>query len=274
MIGRLLGPSAPRVQLLVLVSVVVLVSCGPQPLSVTREPITLSLVAASSCEPFAREAAAGYEATHPWVTVTIEVLNNGLTRETLLEGRADLGLLSWHPSTGDQGNELWSEPFARDGIAVIVHPDSPLREIGLRQLQDIYRGHLQETQGVVLTVVSREAGSGTRSAFEHVVLDGGETSLNAVVVPSAAAMSDYVAETEAGIGYASTRSLDDRVRVLPVEGVLPSDESIRNGRYPMLRELSIASAGEPRDEARQFAQWLLRAAPEMTTAQQGGLDEP
>jgi len=268
------GRSAPTASRALVLAVLLLVSCSPQPLSVTRVPATLKVAAATSCGTLAREAAAQYEVAHPWVTVTTEVLNNGLTREILLEGHADLGLLSWHPSSGEEGVDLWSEPFDRDGIAVIVHPDSPLREIGRGQLQEIYRGHLQEIQGVVLTVVSREAGSGTRSAFEDLVLDGGETSLNAVVVPSAAAMVDYVADTQAGIGYASTRSVDDRVRVLPVDGVLPNEESIASGGYPLSREFHLASAGEPTGEARQFAQWLLSGGVEAAAAVEGGLGLP
>ena len=257
-----------------ILAVLTLISCSPQPLSVTRAPATLRLAGAASCETLIQEAAARYEAQHPWVTVTTEVLNNRLTMEILLEERADLGCLSWYPLRADLEDSLWSEPVARDGIAVIVHPGSPMQEIGLGQLQEIYRGHLQESEGVVLTVVSREAGSGTRAAFEQLVLDGGETSLNAVVVPSAAAMVDYVAETPTAVGYVSVRSLDDRVRVLPVDGVLPGAEAVTEGRYPISREFYLATAGEPAGEARQFAQWVLRGRTEASAAERGGVDLP
>jgi len=268
-IGGLVGPGAPNLWCALVLVVLPLASCSPQPLSVTREPTTLRLAAATSCGTLALDAAAKYEEAHPWTTVTTKVLNNGLTVETLLEDRADLGLLSWHPPTDGEKDVLWSEPFARDAIAVIVHPDSPLTEVELAQLQEIYRGHLQESQGAVLTVVSREAGSGTRAAFEDVVLDGGETSLNAVVVPSAAAMVDYVAETQAAIGYVSVRSVDDRVRVLPVDGTLPDEEGVTKGRYPISRGFHLASNGEPTGEARQFAQWLLRGGAGTAAAEEG-----
>ena len=274
MIGRFLGPGSCRLWHLLVLVVLALVSCSPQPLSVTREPTTMKLVAAGSCATLTREVAAQYEGEHPWVTVTIEVFNHRLAQATLLEKGADLGLLSWRPSTGDDGKDIWSEPFARDAIAVIVHPDSPMQEISMGQLQEIYRGHLQESEGMVLTVVSREAGSGTRAAFEHMVLGGGETSLNAVVVPSAVAMVDYVAKTSTAVGYVSTRSVDERVRILPVEGALPSAETIVNGRYPIVRAFHLVSAGEPAGEARHFAQWLLRGGAETGDALGGGLETP
>lgn len=246
------------VRALLLVCLLVLSSsaCGPQPLSVTREPASLHVVGADSCATLVRDAAAAYEEDHPWVTVTHQVLNNALAAEALREGEADLALLSWGP-VGAEKETLWMEPFARDGVAVIVHPASSFSEIDIAQLREIFRGHLQAYQGDVLTVVSREEGSGTRAAFESIVLDGEDTTLNAVVMPSSEAMVDYVASTPEAIGYASTRCLDDRVRALPVEGVLPTTQTVADGSYPLWRELHLASSGDPTGEARQFAQWLL-----------------
>lgn len=269
MIGRLLGLGARIFWHATALAALVLASCSPQPLSVTREPATLRLAAAVSCETLIREAAARYETDHPWVTVTTEVMNNRLAEEALRDERADIGLLSWRPAAESEGDGFWSEPFAGDGVAVIVHLDSPMQEIGLSRLHEIYRGHLQEIDGFVLTVVSREPGSGTRAAFENFVLDGEETSLNAVVVPSADAMVEYVAKTPTAIGYVSTWFLDDRVRALPVDGMLADAESVANRRYPISREFHLASAGEPTGEARQFAQWLLRGGAEMSGAHGG-----
>lgn len=247
-----------RLVLGVVVLLVSLPACAPQPVTVTREPATLRLVAADSCATLMREAAADYEVSRPWVTVSVQVFNNALVEDALRTGEADLGLLSWSPVGEERERQLWMESFDRDGIAVIVHPESPFSAVDLVQVREIFRGRIQEWQGVVLTVVSREAGSGTRAAFEDQVLDGEEASLNAVVVPSSEAMVDYVASTPTAIGYVSARCLDDRVRALAVNGVAPADEAIAEGRYPIWRELQLASKGEPAGEARQFAQWLLR----------------
>jgi len=244
---------------LVLVASILLL-CGPgcasQPLTVTREPVTVRLVTADSCTHIVEEAARAYEAARPWVTVTSEVFNNALATDVLWEDEADLALLSWGSATeGEQ--PLWTEPFARDGIAVIVHPTSPFLETGLAELREVFRGRLQVREGSVLTVVSREEGSGTRAAFEEIVLEGEGTTRNAVVLPSSEAVVDYVASTPSAIGYASMRCLDERVRVLPVEGVLPTQDAIASGSYPLWRQFHLASSGEPVGEARHFAQWLL-----------------
>ena len=221
--------------------------------------MTLRLVAADSCGALTQDAALAYEASRPWVTVSVEVFDNGLAADALRGNEADLGLLSWGSVGEDREQELWTESFGRDGVAVIVNPASSFSSADLAQLQEIFRGRLQEWDGVVLTVVSREDGSGTRAAFESRVLDGDETTLNAVLVVSSRAMVEYVAETPTAIGYVSTAYLEDRVRALPVNGVAPTDEAIADGSYPIWRELHVATNGDPEGEAREFAQWFLRS---------------
>jgi len=239
-----------------------LLSCTPQPFTVTRQPATLRLVAADSCEPLVGELVAAYEASRPWVTVEVEVFNSAVAQETLQEGEADLALLSWLPATAEPG-ALWSQPFARDGVAVVVHPATPFSETGLAQLQAVFRGQVQEWGGVVLSVVSREQDSGTRAVFESAVLGGHGVVLTAVVMPSSRAVVEYVARTPGAIGYVSTLYLEepsaDGLRVLPVEGVLPARAAVSDGSYPLSRPLYLATVGEPAGQAREFAQWVLGA---------------
>ena len=245
-----------RAKLVLSVLLLILAACAPQPLTVTRVPVTLRIVAADSCGPLAETLVAAYEETHPWVTVEIVgVFNSATAEQTLLTGEADLALLAWVEG------ELWSHPFARNGVAVIVHPATPLTKIGLAHLQEIFRGRVQEWDGMVLTVVSREAGSGTRTAFERIVLGSYDVTLTAVVMSSSEAVVEHVARTPGAIGYVSTLRLGeaaaDGLRVLPVEGTLPTPDTISDGSYPLSRSLYLAATAEPTGEAREFAQWVL-----------------
>jgi phosphate transport system substrate-binding protein len=255
--ARAIAPS--RFLLLALYTLLLLAACAPQPLTVTREPVALRLVAADSCGSLAEELAAAYEGSHPWVTVQVEVFNSSVAERTLRAGGADLALLSWLEETDER--PLWSQRFARDGVAVVLHPATPFAETGLAHLQEIFRGRVQEWGGMVLTVVSREEGSGARAAFESVVMDGHDVTFNAVVMPSSEAVIEYVARTPGAIGYVSTLRIGERsadgVRVPPVEGTLPTPDAIADGTYPLSRPLYLASTAEPTGEAREFAQWLL-----------------
>lgn len=240
--------------------VIVLNTCAPQPLTVTRAPVSLQLVAADSCGALVEELATAYEETCPWVTVQVEVLNSLVAERTLRESQADLALLSWIQASTDE-EPLWSRAFTRDGIAVIVHPELPLTEISQAHLRDIFRGRTQEWDGTVLTVVSRESGSGARSAFDGAVLGIHKVTHTAVVMPSSEAVIEYVARTPGAIGYVSTlqmsKPIADDVRVLPVESVYPTLETIFDTSYPLSRPLYLAAAAEPTGEAREFAQWVL-----------------
>jgi len=239
--------------------ILLLTACAPQPLTVTREPVTLRLVAADSCGPLAEELAAAYHESHPWITVTVVGLFNSATaKQSLLAGEADVALLSW---LGDDTSEegLWAQPFARDGVAVIAHLSLPFTETGLAHLQEIYWGRVQEWGGVVLTVVSREDGSGTRAIFDGAVLGERDVTRTAVVMPSGEFVIEQVAHTPGAIGYVSTLWIDESsgVLVLPVEGVLPALDTIYAQSYPLARPLYLETVGEPTGETRQFAQWVL-----------------
>lgn len=234
-----------------------LAACAPQPLAVTRQPATIRLVAADSCLPLAEALVAAYEESRPWVTVYVEAYNTTLAEQTLREGNADVALLSWL----EDEDELWSRPVTKDGIAVVAHPATPFAEVSLSFLQEIYRGRVQEWEGMVLTVVSREDGSGTRAAFDGGILQDRDITLTAVVMASSDAVIEYVARTPGSIGYISTLRLGDptasNVQVLPVAGVMPTQTSIEDGSYPLIRSLQLATVGEPTGEAREFAQWVL-----------------
>ena len=249
----------PRWGVALACTLLLVAACAPQPLAVTREPANLRLVAAGSCAPLAEALATAYEEIRPWVTVHVEVYNNALAKETLTNRDADVAFLSW---LGEgSGDALWSSPVASDDLAVIVHPASPLTEASLALLQEIYRGRVQEWEGLVLAVVSREDGSGTRAAFDNTVLQGRDITLTAVVMPSSAAVVDYVARTPGSIGYVSALRLGDTasdgVRILPIDGAMPSPGMAGDGQYPLSRGIHLATVGEPAGEAREFAQWAL-----------------
>jgi phosphate transport system substrate-binding protein len=218
------------------------------------------LVAADSCGPLAEELAAAYEEAHPWATVQVEVFNSSVAEQALRSGEADLALLSWLQQDAEEG-PLWSQAFARDGVAVVVHAATPFTETGLAHLQAIFRGQVQEWGGMVLAPVSREDGSGTRAVFEGAVLGGHDVTFTAVVMPSSEAVVEYVACTPGAIGYVSSLRLGelpaDGVRVSLVEGALPTPGGISDGSYPISRPLYLAAAAEPAGEAREFAQWVL-----------------
>ena len=250
-----------QVLLLLVVALSLLAACQGQPFRVTREPVTIRLVAADSCGAAAQAIADAYRQEHPWVTVEVTVFNSAIAERMLRAGETDLAILSVVQHVAGE-EPLWTLPITHDGVAVIVHPTSPVDDGNVAYLQEIFRGRIQEWEGVVLAVVSREEGSSTRAWFEQMVMGHHRVTHNAIVMPSGADVVEYVSQTPGAIGYVSTFQVGaaataGKVRLLPVEGVLPTPRTIYDGSYPLTRPIYLATRREPDGEERTLSQWLL-----------------
>lgn len=213
----------------------------------------------------ASDLAAGYAEQFP--LTDIEVIGQGTQfgLNELAGGRADLALASWLPA--DLDAQWQTAPIARDGIAIVVHPTNEVAGLGLLQLQDLFSGRVHDWVGVGGTsaqgevqVVSREAGSGTRSAFEALVMGERRVTPLAVVAPSGEEVVEYVATHPGAIGYVSMGVVLPKVKVLSIEGEMPTPESARQGSYPLSRELWLVTAGSPKGSVEAFRRFALSPA--------------
>ncbi|TET50416.1 MAG: hypothetical protein E3J64_08250 [Anaerolineales bacterium] len=235
-------------------------ACNSSLVNGTDGQATLRLVAADSCAVLVERLAEAYQRDRPQVVIEIEVFNSAVAERRLSDGQADLALLSRVGEGSDTG-DLWLQEFASHGVALITNPSLPFDDAGLAELREIFWAQLLELDGQLLLPVTREDGSGVRAFFDSVVLGHNGVAPNAVVMPSNRLVVEYVAQTPGAVGYVSTLVLGDPtewgVHVVAVEGVLPSAAAVADGSYPLANRLRIATVGEPRGEAREFAQWLL-----------------
>lgn len=240
-----------------------LAACG-EPVA-TPEPVFLEAAGSTSMSPLVAELAAAYGEQFPLVSLDVRGLGTQFGLEALRAGEVDLALASRLPE--DLPSEWQATAIARDGMAVIVHPDNPVDGLGLLQLQDLFSGRVYEWKAVGQTraggevqIVSREEGSGTRSAFEALVLDERPVTPLAVVAPSSRAVVDYVAKDPNAIGYVSMAYATSSVKVLRIEGQLPTTQAVGEGSYPLTRELWVVSAKPPSGAARAFLSFVLGPA--------------
>jgi phosphate transport system substrate-binding protein len=252
--------------------------------------------------PLVRELVLAFSQEHPDVTVDVTDLGTQFGLETLRLGETDIAMASWlPPMVADSGAEatdtgdpepgpvdldFWGQRLApgwkptviaRDGIAVIVHSSNPVDGLGLLQLQDLFSGRTyewrvigsSETLGVV-EIVSREYGSGTRRAFETLVMDGIEVTSRAVVVPSSEAVVEYVASHRAAIGYVSMAFQSPEVKVLSIEGVLPTPQSANFGSYALSRNLWLLTPNPPSRPAADLVRFALSPVGQQIVGRQYG----
>lgn len=235
-------------------------ACDDQ--AATSEPTHIQIAGSTSMGPLATELADAYNQHAPAVGLRVRALGTQLGLEALRDGSADVALASWLPA--DVRDQWRATLVDFDGIAVIVHPSNAVQGLGLLQLRDLFAGRNYEWEAVGVQAgggqvqpVSREEGSGTRAAFEWLVMVDDQMSRMAVVVPSSEAVVEYVAAHPQAIGYVSLGYVTPKVKVLAIEGELPSAANAEQGVYPITREFWLVTADRPSAEVEGFLQFVV-----------------
>lgn len=245
-----------------------LASCrGPITLPATLTPQTVSvrIMATTATAPLLNEFVTGYEVPGTLLVVDRTVANWQTIQARLAAGDVPYALTTYVSPDG----AWWIAPVGYDGIVVIVHPTTVVPVLTLTDLQLVMSGQLVDWAAVggtagPVTVVSREAGSATRLAFEAQVMAGETPALQARLALSSAQMVDLVANTPGAIGYVSMGWLGDaagRVAVVPLSpapgapGVVPSPAAVSDGSYPLRTGVMIAGTAPPEPNS-VFWQWF------------------
>jgi phosphate transport system substrate-binding protein len=223
------------------------------------EPVHLRVAGSTSMQPLVEELAQAYSERHKHVTIAVEGRGSLLGIELVRQGEVDIGMASWKEL---DDTSLWSTPIALDGIAIVVHPQNRVEGLTLLQLKSIFFGRVWDWRDVrgqarEIVPVSREDGSGTRGAFDELVMQGKRVTPTAVVMPSSQAVVEYVAEHPEAIAYVSMGHLSQGVKVLKIEEVTPSPQSVRQGEYHLLRPLFLITREEPTGEVKSFVDFIL-----------------
>ena len=198
---------------------------------------SITMAGSTSMEKLANAVAEAFMEKYPNVTVNAE-----------FTGSVDIGNSSRALEDSEKQNGAVENIVAIDGIAVVVNPDTKVENLTKEQLAQIYTGEITDWADVdgdsaPIVVIGREAGSGTRGAFEE-LLDVADKCTYASELDSTGAVMAKVASTPGSIGYVSLDVLDDTVKALKLEGVEPTAENIKAGNYFLSRPFVMATKGE------------------------------
>lgn len=209
---------------------------------------TISLAGSTSMQKLADALAETFMEANSGVTVTVEYSGSSAGIESLLNGSCDIGDASRNLKDSEKFGGAVENIVAIDGIAVIVDKNNTVAGLTKQQLSDIYTGAVTNWSEVggsdtPIVVVGREAGSGTRGAFEE-ILKVEDACKYAVECDSTGAAMAKVASTEGAIGYVSLDVLDDSVNALNLDDVAPTSDNIVAGTYFLCRPFVMATKGE------------------------------
>ena len=179
------------------------------------------------------------------ITVTYNATGSGAGIQAVQEGRCDIGLASRNLKDAEKANGLEETILAYDGIAIIVNPANPVNDLDVETIAKIYTGEIKNWKEIggndaEIVLIGREAGSGTRDGFESIT-DTEDRCAYRQELTSTGDVITTVASNHNAIGYASLASVKDTVKVLTVDGVKPSEETIKNGSYVVQRPFVLVT---------------------------------
>lgn len=220
----------------------------------------LSMVGSTSMEKLANALSEAFMEEYPDVTVTAEFVGSGAGIEAVTNGTADIGNSSRSLKDEEKAAGVVENVVAIDGIAVCVDPANEVADLTKEQLTNIYNGTITNWKEVggadePIIVIGREAGSGTRGAFEELV-DLQDACKYANELDSTGAVIAKVASTPGAIGYASLDALDDSVKALSLEGVEATAENTKAGNYFLSRPFVMATKGEISEQNDLVQAWF------------------
>lgn len=209
---------------------------------------SVTMAGSTSMEKLANALAEAFMEKNPGVSVTAEFTGSSAGLESLAAGSVDIGNASRALSDDEKSTGAVENIVAIDGIAVITDTANTVTDVTSEQLASIYTGEItnwSELGGAdeQIVVIGREAGSGTRGAFEELL--GIEDQCNyAQELDSTGAVLAKVAATPGAIGYVSLDVVDDTVLALSLNSVAATEENILAGNYVLSRPFVMATMGD------------------------------
>jgi len=211
-------------------------------------------------QPFAEKLSEVYMQQHPGMRIDVQGGGSSAGIFAAQQGAADLGASSRELVAAEKS--LHEIAIAWDGIAVVVHPSNPLNNLSLEQLRQLFQGRINNWRELGLAphtidLITREEGSGTREAFEHLVMGKTEFTPSALVQDSNGAVREIVAGDPYSLGYISAGLVDDRVKAVAIDGVLPTRENIKKQTYRLVRRFLLVSRMPPAGDCQAFVDFIL-----------------
>lgn len=243
-------------------------------ISIVILTILMSMMSACSQESGSATIVAGSTSVQPYAEVLAEefmILN--LDSEIDIQGggssagitaaqtqSADIGMSS--RALKDEEKGLWNIEIARDGLVLIVNPKNPLENLALDQIRDIYTGIITDWSQVGgstanIHLITREEGSGTRSAFTELVMGEEEITPKAIVQDSNGSVMQLVAGDPNAIGFISLGLVNDEVKALHLDGIEATAENIMNDSYKLSRPFLFVTKDEPTGLTKSFIDFTL-----------------
>lgn len=259
-----------RKRLIAAVSVVIVASsliigCGSSDTTISKKvnDTTIAISGSTSVGPLVELEEEEFEANNQDVTIEINQTGSSSGIKDTISGTTEIGMSS-RELTDEESKNLKEVTIAVDGIGVVVNKNNPVKNLTLEQIKDIFTGKITNWSEVggedkEIVVVSREEGSGTRTAFQEILNYSTEDTVkDAIVNNSTGATKVMVEENDNAIGYMSIGYIDDSIASVNVDGVEATADNVKSGEYKIQRPfLLVYKEGALSEEGQEFIDFIL-----------------
>jgi phosphate transport system substrate-binding protein len=227
---------------------------SPAQTSISSLSGTISEAGSTTVQPLAEKLAGAFMAAHYGVKVDIKGGGTAVGIKAANDGTVDIGAASRELTASDP--DLVKFLLARDGIAIIVNKDNPVDALTKAQIRDIFSGKITSWSQVggpdkPIHVAAREEGSGTRTAFQELIMgkdaQGNNVGIikNAILQSSSGAIMQVVQSDVQSISFDSFGYLNSSVKALAIDGITATASNAANGSYPVVRPLYFLTKNQP-----------------------------
>lgn len=227
--------------------------------------------------PVMNDAAKRIMQANPAIRITVAAGGSGVGVQKVGEGLVDIGNTGRPLSDEETARySLKAYAFAIDGVTVAMHPKNPVGNLTAVQVQDVFAGKITNWKAVggrdaAIHVFTRDEASGTREVFWEKLLKKGAIAESANVVASNGAMKSALAGDPDAIGYVSIGHVDETIKAPTLDGIAPTQDNARSGKYPIVRKLYMNTRGEAQGLTGAFIKYILGPEGKQMTAAAGYL---
>jgi phosphate transport system substrate-binding protein len=241
------------VRYLVIASIFLLTTCSQR-----RGGIIIA--GSTSVQPFIEKIAEHFMIQHPDIVVNVQGGGSTAGIQATFNKTCQIGTSSRNLKPDERGLKIYL--MAVDGIAVIVHKDNPVDDLTVEQIKRVFSGKITNWlelggNNEDIIPVTREEGSGTRSAFEDMIMGKSMISDACLVQDSNGAVREIIATTPQGIGYISVGLVDEREKALAIDGIKPTLINLITCKYRFTRPFLMLLSEAPSGHIETFIEYVL-----------------
>ena len=247
--------------ILLFACVTLFLSCTSRPsVSSVHEKQVINIAGSTSVMPFTEKLAEYFMLEKSNFIVNVQAGGSTAGIQASMNNTVDIGMSS--RDLKPEEKSLHEIVICYDSIAIAVHPTNPIRSLKMNQVRDIFNGKIKNWKELGwidrrIDAVTREEGSGTRGAFEELVMKKDEIDDGIMVQDSNGSVKEVLATDPYAMGYLSTGTVDNKVRVVAVDAVAPTVENVKAKKYKIVRPFLYLTLGEPNENARTFINFVL-----------------